>query len=177
MFLILTPNYIPKGKQYLLISIIFFTTYIIPVILLFMLKTLGVINNFQVHSIKERKIPIFIMFVIFYALGRLLINFPQLKELGYLFFGTNFSLLIIYILFSFNIKTSLHIMSMASFLGFFLIYSSLHNIAILPIAAIIIILTGVLANARLHLNAHTHKEIYLGFFIGLISQYLSFLFL
>ena len=117
------------------------------------------------------------MLVIFYVLGRLLINIPLFKELGVLFYGTNIALVIIYLFFFLKIKASLHIMSMASFLGFFLIFSSIHSINILPIAAIIVLLTGILASSRLYLKAHTHREIYLGFFIGIISQYLAFLLL
>lgn len=177
LFLILTPDIISTQRQYLLISIIFFATYVVPLLSLFVLKTLGLINSFQVHSIKERKLPIFVMLVIFYVLGRLLINIPLFKELGVLFYGTNIALVLIYLLFFLKIKASLHIMSMASFLGFFLIFSSIHSINILPIAAIIVLLTGILASSRLYLKAHTHKEIYLGFFIGIISQYLAFLLL
>jgi hypothetical protein len=113
------------------------------------------------------------MLLIFYLLGKNLINIPDFKELGMLFFGTNFSLALVYLLFSAQIKSSLHIMSLSSTLGFFLIYGNLYSISTLPITIVIIILTGVLASSRLHLKAHNQKEIYLGFFIGLIGQYIA----
>lgn len=174
LFLSITPNEIRKERQYLLISIVFFSTYIIPLISLIILKTLGVIKSFQVESINERKIPLFIMLLIFYVLGKLLFNIPDFAELGYLFYGTNISIALIYLLFSFKIKSSLHIMSLSSALGFFLLYGNLHSISILPIAIILIILTGVLASSRLHLKAHNQKEIYLGFFIGLLGQFVGY---
>lgn len=167
------PHEVKKERQYLLISIVFFSTYIIPLISLIILKSLGFINSFQAESIKERKIPLFIMLLIFYLLGKNLINIPDFKELGMLFFGTNFSLALVYLLFSAQIKSSLHIMSLSSTLGFFLIYGNLYSISTLPITIVIIILTGVLASSRLHLKAHNQKEIYLGFFIGLIGQYIA----
>ena len=174
LFLLISPNEIKKERQYLLISIIFFSTYIVPLISLIILKTLGFIKSFQVESIQERKIPLFIMLLIFYVLGKFLINIQDFYELGILFYGTNISLAIIYLLFLFQIKSSLHIMSLSSALGFFLIYGNLHSISILPITIILIVLTGVLASARLHLKAHNQKEIYLGFFIGLIGQFLAY---
>jgi hypothetical protein len=174
LFLSITPNEIKKERQYLLISIVFFATYIIPLISLIILKTLGVIKSFKVESINERKIPLFIMLLIFYFLGKSLINIPDFTELGVLFYGTNVSLAIIYLLFSFQIKASLHVMSLSSALGFFLLYGNLQSISILPIAVILIILTGVLASSRLHLKAHNHKEIYLGFFIGLLGQFIGY---
>ncbi len=177
LFLALTPDLIKKERQYLLISIVFFSTYIIPLISLVILKALGLINSFQVSSIKERKIPIFLMLIIFYTLGKLLINISVFKSLGVLFYGTNLSLIVIYFLFFFKIKTSLHIVSMSSALGFFLIYGTLNSIAILPIASLLILLTGVLASSRLHLKAHKPKEVYLAFFLGLISQYAAYILL
>jgi len=177
LFLSITPNEIKKERQYLLISIVFFSTYVIPLISLIILKTLGVVKSFQVESIKERKTPLFIMLIIFYVLGKLLINIPDYRELGILFYGTNISLALVYLLFFFQIKSSLHILSMSSTLGFFLLFANNYSISILPLGSILIILTGILASARLHLKAHNQKEIYLGFFIGLIGQFLGFIML
>lgn len=177
LFLSITPNIITKERQYLLISIVFFSTYIIPLISLIVLKTIGIVKSFQVASIKERKTPLFIMLIIFYVLGRLLINIPDFRELGILFYGTNISLAIVYLLFSFQIKSSLHILSMSSTLGFFLLFANSYAISIFPIGIILIILTGVLASSRLHLKAHTPREIYFGFFIGLLGQLLGFMLL
>jgi len=174
LFLSITPNEIRKERQYLLISIVFFSTYIVPLISLIILKTLGFIRSFQVESINERKIPLFLMLLIFYILGRNLIQISDFKELGMLFYGTNVSLAIIYLLFSFQIKSSLHIMSLSSALGFFLLFGNVYSISILPIAIIIILLIGVLASSRLYLKAHNQKEIYLGFFIGLAGQFIAY---
>ena len=138
---------------------------------------MGVVKSFQVESIKERKTPLFIMLIIFYVLGKLLINIPDYRELGILFYGTNISLALVYLLFFFQIKSSLHILSMSSTLGFFLLFANNYSISILPLGSILIILTGILASARLHLKAHNQKEIYLGFFIGLIGQFLGFIML
>lgn len=177
LFLAITPENITKQRQYLLLSIVFFTTYIIPVITLVILKAIGIIKSFQVESIRERKVPLFLMLLIFYFLGWILINIPDFKDLGIMFYGTNFALAIIYVLFFFKIKTSLHVVSMSSALGFFLIYGGVNSILILPIACVILVLTGLVASSRLHLKAHSRTEIYLGFFLGLITQYLSYLLL
>lgn len=174
LFLIITPIEIKKERQYLLISIVFFSTYIVPLISLIFLKALGFIDSFQVASIKERKIPLFIMLFIFYLLGKNLINISDFKELGILFFGTNISLAIIYLLFAVKVKSSLHIMSLSSALGFFLIYGNIYSISTIPISIVIILLTGLLASARLQLKAHNTKEVYLGFVIGLLGQFIAY---
>ena len=177
LFLALTPNVISKERQYLLLSIIFFSTYIVPIICLVILKALGIISSFQVETINERKVPLFLMLLIFYVLGRFLINIHDFKDLSILFYGTNLALIVIYILFFFNIKTSLHIVSMSSALGFFIIYGTRNNISILPIAITLIVLTGLLGSSRLHLKAHKPLEIYLAFFLGITTQYLGYILL
>lgn len=177
LFLALTPGVIRRERQYVLLSIVFFSTYIVPILFLILLKAVGLIKSFHVEGIKERKVPLFLMILIFYILGKFLIKIPDFKELGVLFYGTNLALIIIYILFFFNIKTSLHVVSLSSALGFFLIYGILNVIPILPIISSLIVLIGLLASARLHLKAHKPLEVYLAFFLGLISQCIAYLLL
>lgn len=138
---------------------------------------MGVIKSFQVESINERKAPLFLMLLVFYVLGWFLIKIPVFKDLGILFYGTNLALIVTYVLFFFNVKTSLHIMSMSSTLGFFLIYGALNSISILPIAIVIIVLTGLLASSRLYLKAHKPLEVYIGFFLGITAQCLGYILL
>jgi hypothetical protein len=40
-----------------------------------------------------------------------------------------------------------------------------------------ILLAGLVANARLHLKAHTAKEVYLGFIVGFIAPFAVYVFL
>ena len=174
LFLSLTPQVISSERQYLLLAIVFVATYVIPLITLIVLKALKVISSFKVTSIKERKIPLFLLLIIFYFLGKILYNIPIFEELGVLFYGTTTAIVLVYFLFFFNIKTSLHIMSMSSAIGFFLILGNLYSISIIPVIGVLIFLTGVLASARLHLKAHTKLEIYLGFCVGLFCQFAVF---
>lgn len=174
LFLSLTPQQISTEREYLLITIVFVGTYIIPLLILLILKALNLIDSFALTSIRERKIPLFIMMIIFYLLGRLLTANIAFEELGLLFFGTNLALLIVYVLFLFHIKVSLHILSMSTTIGFFLMYGSLHSIQVLPIIIILFLLTGFLASARLRLKAHTKQEVYVGFFLGMLSQFFIF---
>jgi len=174
LFLHLTPQIIIKERQYLLLAIVFFATYIVPIIILFILKTLGVISSFKVSTIKERKIPLFVMMIVFYILGNLFYNIPEFKEFGMLFYGTNIAMAIIYLLFSFQLKVSLHLMSISSAIGFFLIFGYVNSITTLPIVAILFLLSGLLGSSRLYLKAHSKQEVYLGFFLGFFCQFVIF---
>lgn len=165
------PNGIARPQQYALLGIVFIITYFIPVLALFILRALGLIKSFQVVSIKERRIPVLLMVVLFYLLADALIEVPMFRDIGFLFYGTAVTLAIIYLLFSFSLKTSLHLVSFGNAVGFFLVLSSKYGISLLPIIMVFILLAGLVASSRLYLKAHTQKEIYLGFFLGCIVQY------
>lgn len=177
LYFILIPHSLIRKQQLVMLALVFGFTYIVPVFILLILKGLGLIKNFQLHSINERKIPLFLMIVIFYFLGKSLFSISLIRDLAILFYGTALSLIIIYVLFSAKIKASIHLLSMGSALGFFLILTDKYDISMLPIIMIIVLLSGLLGSSRLHLNAHTTTEVYAGFFIGIICQFLVFSFL
>ncbi|MDG2193720.1 MAG: hypothetical protein P8K77_02470 [Polaribacter sp.] len=174
LFLSITPHVISIKKQYMLLAIVFVATYVIPLTALLVLKTIGVINSFKVTTIKEQKTLLFALLSVFYILGSFFYSVPVFEELGLLFYGTTMAIVVVYFLFFINIKTSLHIVSISSIVGFFLIFGNLYSISILPIIGVLIFLTGVLASAQLHLKAHTPLEIYFGFFVGVFCQFILF---
>ncbi|MGB1041973.1 MAG: hypothetical protein ACPGU6_01135 [Tenacibaculum sp.] len=163
-----------KHQQYVILAIIFVSTYIIPLLLLIFLKTIGYLKSYQLHSIKERKIPLYFMIVLLFTLGKFFYNITIIKDLSYLFYGVSFGLVIINLLFRVKIKSSLHLLSMGSAVGFFLLFKEIHYINTLPLVMLLILLSGVLASARLHLKAHNSKEVFLGFFIGLFCPFIAF---
>lgn len=167
-FLISPNNYYPNQKLSVL-SLIFIITYLIPLLVLILFKKLKIINSYQTESIKERKLPVALMIFLFYLLGNTMNNTSNLKDLSLLFYATSVSLFIIYVLFFFKIKTSIHLLSIGISVGFFMVLSSNYTQSYILLIIAIIILAGLLGSARLHLKAHTVKEVYLGFFLGIIS--------
>ena len=174
LFFLLTNYHIQRQQQLAILGIIFTATYIIPILLLIFLKNFGLIKSYQVSSIKERKIPLVFMISLFYLLGSTLKSLPFIREFSYLFFGTAISMFIIYFLFILKIKSSLHLLSFGSAICFFLLIDSIQNPLLFITIAILFILSGFLAKARLDLKAHSPQEVYLGFFIGFIGQLAAF---
>lgn len=174
LYFLITPLRIPEKQQYLVLGIVFLSSYVLPIILLVLLKALGLIKSYQVTEIKERKIPLALMTILFYALGRLFYNHTLTQELANLFFGTSLSLIMVYALFLFKLKSSLHVLSFGNAIGFFLFYSLYSGINVLPIVAILFLLGGILGASRLHLKAHTSVEVYVGFFLGMIGQTVAY---
>ncbi|KAB1157221.1 hypothetical protein F7018_09815 [Tenacibaculum aiptasiae] len=174
LYFILTPINLSSRQQYTILGIVFIATYIIPLLLLVFLKRINYIKSFKVHGIKERRIPIFFMMTLLFMVGKFFAEISIIRDLSYLFFGVVLGLIVIYLLFISKIKSSLHLLSMGAATGYFLLFQQIHNINILPLIIVFILLSGILAASRLHLKAHTSREVYIGFFIGLISPFLAF---
>jgi hypothetical protein len=170
-------NSFNSNQKFAVLGLIFVTTYILPLLILIVFKKFKLIKSFNAESIKERKIPIAMMIVLFYLLGNTLYGIPYLRDLGILFYATTLGLVIIYILFTFKIKTSIHLMSLGTTTGFFYLLHYIYNKNLLIVVICGILLSGILASARLHLKAHTQKEVYLGFVLGFITPSIVYYFL
>ena len=164
-----------KRLQLIVLGLVFALTYVVPVLLLLFLRNFGFIKDFQVSTIKERRVPVIFMILILYFLGNTILQIPVIRNLGILFYGTSLSLICIYLLFSAKLKSSLHLVSMGNMLGFFLIMTNVNNLSILFIIILLIFLSGILASSRLYLKAHTPIELLIGFFLGFTSQFLLFI--
>ncbi|PQJ68495.1 hypothetical protein BTO14_10500 [Polaribacter butkevichii] len=177
LYFIFIQNNFNSSQKFTVLGLIFLTTYIIPLLVLILFKRFKLIKSFKAESIQERKVPIAMMIVLFYLLGNTLYGIHNLIDLGILFYATTLGLLFIYILFAFKIKTSIHLTSLGITTGFFFILSLIYqqNLIILIICSIL--LSGIVASARLHLKAHTQKEVYLGFVLGFLSPIIVFYFL
>ena len=173
LFFTLLPITIDSRQKNAVLGLTFVSTYLIPILVLFILKYFSFIKSYHVNSIKERKIPILLMILIFYILGNTLYKNPFIRDLGTLFYATSLGLIIIYILFIFKLKTSLHLLSLGVSVGFFLMLSIIYVTSFLPLVYVLVLISGVVASSRLYLKVHTPKEIYLGFFIGVISPFVA----
>ena len=176
-YFILIPNNFNSNQRLALLGLIFVTTYIVPLLILIFFKKFKLINSFEAESIQERKIPIALMIIIFYLLGNTLKDIPNLFDIGLLFYATALGLLLIYILFVFKIKTSIHLLSLGITSGFFFILNSLYNENLIIFVICTILLAGLLASSRLHLRAHKQNEVYLGFILGFFAPAIVFYYL
>lgn len=167
IYFLATIRPIGQYQKLITIFIVFGSTYIIPLLLLITLKKTGVINSYQLKTRKERKIPLAIMVFLFYMLGNLFNKIKVLEEISMLFYATALGLLITYLLLNIKIKSSIHLLSMGLTCGFFIFSTLMSTESYILIIIILFLIAGLLASSRLHLKAHTVKEVYLGFFIGI----------
>lgn len=178
-YFIIIPNHIPKEFAYTVLSIVFVTTYIVPILLLYFLKTVNLIENFHLPTINERKFPILFFAILSFLIGKLLLKTGTADLLALTFFACTLALGIVYALFLSKIKTSLHTLGISGLIGFIGLISYTYKLNLLLLMMFLFILLGIIATSRLQLKAHKMNEVYIGFIVGFLSQivvYISYTF-
>ena len=170
LYFIIIPNHIPREFAYGVLSVVFVTTYIIPILLLYLLKKVKLIENYQLESVNERKFPVLFFTSLTLVLGYILLKFNIVNLLAFSFFGCALALGIVYILLFFKIKTSLHTLGISGLIGFISIISYDYKLNLLVLLILLFLIFGIIATSRLKLNAHKISEVFIGFIIGLLSQ-------
>ncbi|WP_375241100.1 hypothetical protein [Polaribacter sp.] len=174
LYFILIPSSYPSNLKLTLLSLIFIMTYLVPLLILILFKKLKLIESFNAHTIKERKLPVAMMIVLFYLLGNTIANIGAMRDISLLFYATSGALMLLYVFFIFKIKTSIHLLSLGISTAFFLIID-INNSSNFPLVIILnILIAGIVANARLYLKAHKPSEVYIGFFMGFISTFITY---
>jgi len=132
------------------------------------------ISDYHLRNIEERKFPILFFIMLSFLLGRAMVSTQIADLLAFSFFGVAFALSFTYLLFNIKIKTSLHTLGIGGIIGFVMVMSYEYRLNFNSLLAALFILAGLIGVSRLALNAHRPKEIYIGFLLGLISQFISF---
>jgi len=174
LYFLFVPRHIFKLQEYTILSVIFIGTYLFPIIFLYTIKRFGMIKSYHMTSIEERKFPTLLFIALSYIVGNWLYKLTIVDLLTLLFFGYGLSLIVSYILLFLKIKISLHSSAIAGLIGFLICFSYHYKLNLLIIISIFFILAGLISTARLRLKAHKFSEVFWGFTLGLISQFLAY---
>ncbi len=165
-----SPRFIPEEIVEAKLVSLFILTVILPILLYFLLKTLGKVKSIYLETTNERIIPLILnCFVIIIILQRI-ITPSQVIELYFFFVGILISTMACLMLAFFKFKASIHMIAISGLFMFLVILSIHFSININNTLALMVIIMGAVATSRLHLNAHTYKELIMGVFIGMIPQ-------
>ncbi|GAB4158983.1 MAG: hypothetical protein Tsb0033_12930 [Winogradskyella sp.] len=165
-----TPRYIPKPVQNAKIFSIVILTIILPILLFFLLKTINKVDTIYLKSTKERLIPLLINCVIVTLILIRVLTPNEITELFYFFLGILVSTLACFIMAIFKVKASIHMIAASGFFMFAIAVGIHYKININGTIALMMIILGAIATSRLHLKAHTNKELIIGLFTGLLPQ-------
>lgn len=155
---------------YLYLIQILLLTVFVPLGVFYLLISLGKIDSIMVSKVSERKIPLLIHILLLNVLIQFSITREQIPELYFFFLASIISSLIALVFIFFKIKSSLHMLGMATLTVFFIGLSVHFNQLNYVVIAILLLCNGIVATSRLYMKAHTYFELFLGYLIGLIPQ-------
>jgi len=154
--------------------VLIFSTVILPLISIFFLIKSGKVSSLEMSNHKERSVPLFRtalwMGLGYYILENILVFSPIIKAelIGAI------SIILIASIISKYWKISLHLLGIGGLVGVLIaleiIYGNLQHLII-----IFILLSGVLAMARIKEKAHNYPQVYIGFLGGLSVELLIIL--
>ncbi|MBO3115496.1 hypothetical protein J4050_01985 [Winogradskyella sp. DF17] len=165
-----TPRFIPESVMKAKVFSIVILTIILPVLLFFLLKTINKVETIYLKKTKERLIPLLINCIIVTLILIRVMPPNEILELYYFFLGILCSTLACFILAAFKIKASIHMIAASGFFMFAVAIGIHYKININGTIALMMIILGAIATSRLHLKAHTNRELLIGLFTGLFPQ-------
>ena len=160
---------IPVNYRYIVVAFVFLSTFVLPSIIIFLLLRIGKIKSLEMRSQRERVLPMLIIALVFYGTYQLLKQTSLAGLITFFMIGSTL-LVLITLLINYTTKISLHMIAWGGFLGTMLGFAIRFNYNLTYLLFSIIILIGIIAAARLRLNAHSPFQIYLGFVLGTIGM-------
>lgn len=127
---------------------------------------------------RERTFPYVLTSCFYFGLFYLFLDLSVWPSIKILIFGGGLTILLTAII-NIKYKISAHMVGIGGLVGSLLVISYVLKFNAVPQMGIVILVAGVIATSRLYLKAHEPKQIYTGFFLGLVTQvtvFLSFLF-
>ncbi len=165
-----SPRYIPFDIIQAKVVSLFILTVILPILIYFLLKTIGLVKTINLKTTKERVYPLILNGVVLLIILQRIITPSQVIELYFFFVGILISNMACLLLAILNFKASIHMIAISGLFMFFIALSIHFSININGTLAFMVIIMGAVATSRLHLKAHTSLELILGVFIGIIPQ-------
>ena len=167
-----SPRFIPEEAKEAKIISLTILTIILPILLYFLLKTIGKTKSIYLKTTKERIIPLSLNIIICILIIIRVLPSNQIIELYYFFIGILMSSVICLVLALLKFKASIHMIAIAGVLMFAIGISIHFEKNFNGSLALFCLIAGAIATSRLHLKAHTNVELIFGFFIGFFPQLL-----
>ncbi len=170
IYFLVTPRFFPSEVVKAKLLAVAIMTIFIPVVYVYLLKTLGKVEDHYLKEIKDRKWPLLFYAVLDFVVLKYVLNTFDYPELYYFFFGIMISSLLALFFLLANIKASLHMMGLGG-VTLFLTFLSLHfNLNLVYTISFLVAVTGLTASSRLFYAAHSYDELSIGLLLGLLPQ-------
>lgn len=165
-----SPRFYPKPTVYIKLFSLSILTVILPILIYFLLKTLGKTSSMYLKTAKERVMPLAINSIILFLIIKRVLPYNQILELHYFFVGILFTNLSCFLLALLKYKASIHMAAVCGLFMFFIAIALHFSVNMNGILIAFATICGAVATSRLHLKAHKLHELIVGSFVGFLPQ-------
>ena len=167
--------HLDKVERMRLFMVLLTNTILFPGITMIMIKQLGFAKSLKMRNRKERILPYIAMCVFSFWTFMVIRKLAVGDMFTHVMLGSCFS---IFMAFFFNnfYKISIHAVGAGSFVAIALVVTMASNYNLVAVFLLMILLAGVIGTARLYLKAHTFRDIYTGYMVGVLAQMIAFKF-
>ncbi|MFN7100231.1 MAG: hypothetical protein ACK4M4_07660 [Flavobacterium sp.] len=141
-------------------------TFLLPLSMYFLFRSLGVVSSFTEASISERRMPIAVQAILLFVLIKFSVSRDTVAELYFFFLGGFLSSVIVLASVILKFKASLHMIGISALTCFIFGLSMYYQLPFVNLNAFCIVCIGLVASSRLHMKAHTYTELIAGMIIG-----------
>lgn len=163
------------GNDLTFLTITISMTFLIPALIIVMMKKWHVIGSVEMEDRDDRLAPLFIMVLFLYGTLRFFNKF-QLFSIFSLYLTTVIVVTILAFVITFFWKISLHALGWGNLTACLFIMTTASMHMYLPYFIGSIIISGIVAAARLKLKSHSTAQIYSGFAMGFATVIVIFFF-
>lgn len=174
LYFYITPRFVEKQMVTANLFALAIITVIIPIVVFFLLRSIGQVKSIYLKDVSERKFPLMVQCVLILLIIKMVFNPYDSPELYFFFVGILFSAFAALVMVLFRVKVSLHQIGVAGILMFLVGLSAHFKINLLMPISFFLFVNGWVASSRLQANAHSYMELAVGFLIGALPQLILF---
>ena len=161
---------VPNRAKQIVITLLSIFTIFLPLITAFFLQKLGIVQSIYMKSAEERKWP-FLSSILWYYLGfELLKNIALPISLYLLMIGAIIVILTAYFI-TLRWKISVHMLAIGGLIGAMIGLSQRFEFDHFCLIVALLFIAGLIGYARLKTNSHDYRQVYAGFFLGVIIEW------
>lgn len=163
---------VTEDVQKIVLVILAVFTILLPLITAFVLQKLGVVKSIYMKTAEERKWP-FLFSVLWYYLGfELLTEIPLPVSLFLLMIGAIAVILVAHLI-TLRWKISVHMLGIGGVIGAMIGLSQRFEFNHFHLILVLFLLAGLIGFARLKTNSHNYRQVYAGFVLGVIIEWVT----
>lgn len=165
-----SPRFYPEQTIYIKLFSLSILTVILPILIYFLLKTLGKTSSIYLKTVQERVLPFAINAIVLFLIIKRVLPYNEILELHFFFVGILFTNLSCFILALLKYKASVHMAASCGLFMFFIAIALHFSVNMNGILIAFATICGAVATSRLYLKAHKVHELIVGSVLGFLPQ-------